>query len=368
MDSSAQTFDVHRPFTPTQRLYILFGIVPTAIGVLLNGCLAAVLIVKRERLLGSLNMFLILHLNLADLLYHMSILAMQILKFTANDYSLLGPQGCNTEGSLIALGITGSTAAVLWVALERYDVIVRERPRRTQTWIALLVLGWVFPLAMATAPLVSAATGSSAYRFVLQPAGFFCYHDWQIQDAGWTAYVRLVSLITYAALAAMAFMYSRIYFKVRRIHRSASKILVPAGAGAGAGAGAATTQLSTAMATTRVVASAVANSVTGEVGVEKHQVAHSQRPAVSMEHTVLVKCLLLTSSFALSWVVYLVSITALTYGRQVPPWYDVVSAILALVCPIFNWACIVFLDVVVRRAMRGMVQSVVAKCKGFVAR
>ncbi|KAL7746899.1 hypothetical protein RI367_007719 [Sorochytrium milnesiophthora] len=355
---AADSNGVYVQFTPRQRDFVAIGIFLNVMCTVLNGSLVTVLILQRNKLLRDVNMLLTFNLNVADVLYGLPLVVFHVLKWISNDYSLLGPSGCNIEGAVICAASMWSVAALLWIGLERYELIVHERRRSNKFWMTAVAIGWLQGVILAVLPLIVPGSG-----YVVEPAGMYCSHSWGSKDSVRLSVILIVLGILCGVSNAIGMMYYRIYLKVQSVERESKEVL-------GGGSTVKSHVMSSGGQTTTAKNNGQTEAGSSDKAPSKgvhfessKTVDRNKKQAASLERTILVKCITLTVAFFVSWVFCVIHIVLAIAGYVVPWWFDAVSAYFALMYSTFNWGCVVFLDQRIKAAMKEAVVSVLKRLR-----
>ncbi|KAL7747271.1 hypothetical protein RI367_007325 [Sorochytrium milnesiophthora] len=199
------------PFNARQTAVLVVAAVLFGTSTICNGFLSYVLLRNRHTI-HSTNLRLTTFLNLADTIAPACSCAMQMFKLYHGSYAALGRTGCQAEAVLISFGVLWAGFAVLIIATERYCLIVRGTPWRRSFWRWPVLVAF---LAGVMLPLIPVANNSGPPQYVIQPSGIYCLDDIQGKSDRASS-TRVLYLIVYPCLiAAVSFMYARIYRTVR---------------------------------------------------------------------------------------------------------------------------------------------------------
>ncbi|KAL7749704.1 hypothetical protein RI367_004932 [Sorochytrium milnesiophthora] len=385
--------DIYRQFTPEQRIFIIAAVMIMLVGATLNGSLILILLTRYRRVGRDLNALLTFNLNIADFLYCFPLMVINSLKLIHNDYSVLGPHGCNIEGFFVCIGSMWSVGAIMWLGLERYYVIVKERQKSKRFWATMVSFGWLQGFFLAIVPFLVPGSG-----YKLQAAGMYCAHDWSSKVPIHVLVIFSVLFGLFGNAFIIAYLYWRIYQKVRAVQRGQLNGKLPAGT---ALPSIRTFKFSTVMQQPEIQRSAIgggsssgndsssdqSSKVTpappklqlidrkgkslgvlfkgsqslGSGGGTAHTSSREKRRREkkdSLERLVFTKSLILTVGFFTSWIFYTVVIALTFAGITIPPWYDVFSCIFALLFSTYNFFCIVMLDLKVRAVVLEALQPI----------
>ncbi|KAL7748128.1 Melanopsin [Sorochytrium milnesiophthora] len=332
-------------FTSSQYVYSAFVTLFRVVNVLLNGGLLAVIFVNRDKVHGDTNLALTLHLSATEFFFCLPLAAINAVLLFNSGWTWLGAAGCNVDGFLNVAGSLWSVMAILWIALDRYLLIVHSRKQPLWFWAKLAAAGWLFVTVQCLVPFMI-RTG-----YVLEPCGVYCALNWWTRDPVGIIPVifGLGTLVT--GCVALAYMYWAIYTRVHRIQQQFDEVSGRKPNGA--------------LGSSAFSASSVSNntnSITGDDIVNSSQQRFSayaplpQAPSAplsprlagpyvgdrsaedissgnttesSLERQVLLKGVTITAAFSICWAPYIVLIALALCGVVVPPWYDEVAGICA---------------------------------------
>ncbi|KAL7747504.1 hypothetical protein RI367_007096 [Sorochytrium milnesiophthora] len=220
MDDDADFANV-APFSAWQTALLVVAALMFGTSTICNGFLSYVLLRNRHTI-QSTNLRLTTFLNLADTVGPACSCVMQMFKLYHGSYAALGKAGCQVDAVLISFGVMWAELAVVIIATERYCVIVCGTPWRKSFWRWPVLAAF---LAGVLLPLLPVVNSSGPPQNVIQPSGIYCLDDIQGQSDKASS-TRMLYLIVHPSLiAAVSFMYIRIYSTVRDSMRMMSKHL-----------------------------------------------------------------------------------------------------------------------------------------------
>ena len=341
MDS---TLKFHERFSDAEYSFaILFAVVRTT-NILCNAAMLLVVFFKRETLQWDINLLLTLHLSATEVIFAAPLAVIDVIKVGTRDWSTLGQLGCDIDGVFAVAGSLWSVIAILWIALERYLVIVKNRMQVSgDIWVAILVSGWMFVTLVCAIPFFVKS------GYTLQPSKLYCALNWMSHDAVQLIPIGVGLSLLVVVCLALGNIYQSILQSVRQVKRVIKAVesvntqfesSAPIKAEKSRGA------LTKSTATGAMLNGIAAPHKSGRMGELQ-----------GIERLIVLKGVSLTGTFATCWGPYSLNIVLALAGVHVPSWFDMVAASAAATFGIFSCLLSVIMDNKIRKAVMEVVKD-----------
>ncbi|KAL7747774.1 hypothetical protein RI367_006898 [Sorochytrium milnesiophthora] len=329
---------------PISKQLYLYSVLLTlfrVLGVLLNGVLLAVIFANRDKVHGDTNLALTLHLSATEVLFFLPLVVLNSVFLSHGGRESLGVVGCKLFGFFSIAGSMWSVMAILWIAVDRYLVIVCGRRKSTWFWVALVAAGWLLVTVLCLAMVLSGTI------FKVGSSIGYCTMDWSTRNPLGTVSIILTLSTLVIACVALVYMYWAIHARVHRVQRqfedaSGKKVNRAPGSSATYALSISNTNSIAGVDSSQQYFSAyaslpqvpnislsprLAGPHDGERSAENTSSPNSSKN--DLERQVLLRGLAITSTFFVCWAPYAILVVMVVSGVEVPQWYDEVGGLFA---------------------------------------
>ncbi|KAL7751078.1 hypothetical protein RI367_003658 [Sorochytrium milnesiophthora] len=176
-----------------------------------SSALGGMLLLDYKRRGGSASSLLLVNQLASNSSAYVAFVFLWLPKLITHSYSL-GYVGCQVEGFITMTTAYAMMCAALWLALDRFLIIVLSRPSNMhpRVWTGVICAGWLFSCVMAALPFM---TGGA---YVMQPEDMnHCARDYGAETPTARAQLFLIAGIQIACNVTVVTVYLIIYLKVR---------------------------------------------------------------------------------------------------------------------------------------------------------